>query len=1678
MSEPRSQVSNPFSTGAGGPTFEARVQTAFTVHLLTGTYAPCLPTWPIVHLKLQGRHQGYETDDFIATAEDPATGRRARLLAQIKHDVSFTAGDAVLAEVIQAAWNDFRSDGFERGTDAIALITGPLVSANQRTVPPLLEWARFSEDECDFLGRVATARFSSEGKRRKLEALRAQLARANGGREVADRELWDFLRHFHVIGYDLDQERGGTLQSTLSLIAQRSGRPPHLVWSRVLDHIGSLDMNAGVVTVDNLPEDIRTLFDHLGPLDTQRDLQRLAERTEWVLRDIRTDIAGAHVERPELVLDLLTRVGRHPYLLIGGARGTGKSALARELARRWSGSAPVFALRAEQLGKATLDEVLTAMAVTASPDRIAGALSLSPTKYLFLESLEKVLELEVTSAFEELLAFLQKSGGWVVVMTARDYAVPKLLCTGLARYLTAEHVATIPNFTPEELTQLIEAQPGLAEVGRNERLFGLLRNPYLASLAVQAVNRGGELREGDGEREFRQLVWSWVIEGRCRGEDLRRHATFIAIARDRAKRMVYGVPQADYDADAVVGLEGDGVLRQERGLVYPAHDVLEDWAIEEFIDLEYRRSLQADVAFLEAVGSEPAMVRAFRLWLQRALREEADFPTVLLSFLREPAVPDHWQDEVLATVLLSDHPADFLDALQSDLMANGARLLDRLCFTLRVVAQTPSEVGGNERLTSLRPYGQGWQDVIAFLQGRPDALPEALLPNVVALLEQFARAIPLSGDPPGGSREAGLLALRLLRVRRTDHRRSPLTETLIRVVLRTAVATPDEFRHFLQEDILTEGRDRAGYANTFEDIALRGLEGAFFAKSHPDDLIALARWTWTDHDEDDDARLRFAPYGRRDIDDIFGLGGTRHDYGLVSGAKGPFVWLLRFHFWKGLNFILELCNEGVRRYAEFLDGTPEQDRHHDMWEVEIPLRDGSTRQVYASPDLWSAYRDLGNLPGVVKCALIALENQLIEFSEQARGTEVREQLRHVFDHILRHSDSVAPFAVLGSLATGFPGLYGEVALPILSVLEFYQFDLSRRTQDSSNTSRLSGTAFPGDELSFLLADERNRSNARPWRKEGLEDLIVRLQFSELQEQAFAAVDAVKRASRGTVRERFLLHRIDVRECKFEAGPEPGTVLVRGGPLPEDLKRLQQENGETNRRFGELWAAGEPGRAGKHGEATEGEASEHKAFERARAALESLSTPEEAFMHRTHLLESIASLFQRRHLELSPDDLRWTQELFQQELSEVGDEDDIQGDAHGYPEDRRLIAEVFPLFLRHARTPEERSRVVAQLVSALTHPSGAVREGAANGIRRYLWVDDPPLARQLMNGALEYAHFQQNSLERRWRLRQQELSVAERGGLAEQLRQDLATFRRNFLAAPPPGDLDAVDFTTHSPWFMLPPCLMVPDRSVDPLHIGLYRRMLMLLGEDDGLRRRHSEADQEKFPHEDRTKFEQRFAAFLATVPEGHRVFGDTLRQVCLTSPHLLRWLLTWLFTASEKAGSMEEYWRIWEGLAPTVQRLAREHDPESYGRRDQAVHELLREFMHAGTDWNLNVARETRPLRSGKAAILRFVAETGGHPDVLEGLASLIYTFSEDFFLDGVQVLAPHVRQEDSHYRLTANATFYIETAVARYLGEHSGRIPKAAYGACLALLTAAKRTGSARAFYLRERLLRHHRAA
>lgn len=1688
--------SNPFSTGGGGSNFETRVQAAFVVQMLTGNFAPCLPPYPIVEIKLQGRYDGYFTDDFIAFTSDTQSKNTAKLLAQIKHKVTISEKDETFAQVIQSAWDDFNGELFDISKDSIALITGQLAEIDIQNVRPILEWARHSRDENDFLNKVETPHFSSEKKQRKLAAFRLQLQTANHGEAITDYQLWRFLQSFYLISYDLDIESGSILPLIQSLISRYAIDSASHLWGRIVDVVQNANQNAGTLTIDNLPADLRETFKADGRFPWPSDIEKLRQRSDYIQDSIVSTVAEVHIEQIEYLAGLATLVEESDFVYVTGQRGSGKSSLVKEFFADQK-ERVVFYLRTEDLEQPHLDQVFFSMGLTSSLDEMSLNLSMIPQKYLVLESFEKLLELRRTSAFVDLLNFLKRDNKWTIIATGREYAHQQIVFNFLEPHNSNYSTLSIEGFSNQQVDIVCEQFPQLNQIATNRKLRFMLRNPFFANLAYRTLKAGEEFSTTDSEMQFQQAVWRSVIakeQSRIDGMPMRRRQTFIDIAVTRAKKMTYGIPIIQFDSDVVMALEADDlVIRDDTGsMVSPAHDVFEDWALDHFIESVYEANQDNISHFLKLIGSEPAINRSFRLWLTQKLKIDTDNDKLIGGILTNTSISRHWQDETIAAIFANDDPSILLDRLASRLLLNEGQLLQRFCFILQIACQVPKSPltfpnSGRLDLLFLQPNGKGWEALIRFLYKFRDQLSPEVRPHIASTLEEWLKAFQIAQPYPPAAREAGLLALFLLKDVKDNYRDEGDRKSFLRVIIQTASVIHKEFVELIERDILLndeqENGHRPSYVDDFCKMIFLGFDAAAFCNYEPDLLIELAWFEWLDKEpvEDEFGFSRSGlPIG---VEECFGLDRYRAKMFPASGAKGVFQHLLHFHPRKGLDFILKLLNFSAEKYAySALDSPNASYQGREQWfdqpqvpVISLKLNDETEVKQYASSRLWLAYRGHSVTPDVLQCALMALENWLISCVEADKSNLID----WLFDYILRKSNSVMPTAILASIATAFPIKVGKSAIPILSSPKTYHLDITRFIKDRVGmTINLTGFGF--DPLDQIYVEERRTSNKREWRKETLESAIVRLQFSSLKEEALKAIDQIWEQSNDQST-RFLLHRIDSRNWTAKPDIENNRIAFEAEHLDPDLEQIQQETQEYSRKLNRLLAM---------------QAWSQSKFENEELDRTYYINIREAIIEAKELFEMLkdgdfkenplyiggivtaASVFVRDYLhELEDEDLSWCIELFHNAIIPSMNfynprmsmsNADLNGSA--------VAASVLPVLLDTADDIDDIQLIKQWIIIGITHASEEIRRATANGIREHLWQRDERFAEICFNVAIDYAKFEKDIHAQRNMI--SFVDGDERRKALSELKDLVEDFRKQILNSETEINYQGVSLETHSPWHILEPSLMIPISTTQSTHVAFLSQMLTLFFQDEMKKnnRAVNRDKRESFHYKVPLNFCDYFSKHFHHKSSAAN-YIEPLEHGCHVAPDFINYLLLCVAVEAEKVNKPSLYWHLWQQLSSSVQQIAVK-DKEA--RRDRfhspKSDKLIRNMLKSNNRWK-NIDSENAQIAEGRELLLNFASNTGENPIVFHGLAKLLFHFPILFFKDGIHILSKHQATVGGTQLLQeVNTAYYVEVAIQRYLSEQEGSISRKMHSSFLVLLNGIVETASSRAYFIRERLIHAHR--
>lgn len=214
---------------------------------------PIFHGWEIKEIGFQVNSISFKTDDILVTLRKEDDTRK--ILGQIKHSVPVINGKGPFRDAIEDAWKDFNSSSFRRGFDVIVLITGRLSQADWHAIE-LLDLARNLSFRA-FSERLGTL---PQGLAKKYKVFKAQLENANGGEVLSDGGIYDFLRNFYILGYDLSLRHSVTEALLKSHISQFNPASVDVAWSAVKEFVENQNASSGVFVKDDIPSEIKSLF--------------------------------------------------------------------------------------------------------------------------------------------------------------------------------------------------------------------------------------------------------------------------------------------------------------------------------------------------------------------------------------------------------------------------------------------------------------------------------------------------------------------------------------------------------------------------------------------------------------------------------------------------------------------------------------------------------------------------------------------------------------------------------------------------------------------------------------------------------------------------------------------------------------------------------------------------------------------------------------------------------------------------------------------------------------------------------------------------------------------------------------------------------------------------------------------------------------------------------------------------------------------------------------------------------------------------------------------------------------------------------------------------------------------------------------------------------------------------
>lgn len=1656
----QSRVSSPAATGGAGTFFEQHANASFLALLLVRGIPPICTNCRVVEVHLQTEHLGWNTDDFLVVGETDS-GHRRRLVGQVKRSLSVSYSDDDFKGAVLDAWSDFKSGAnFDKDTDQFVIVTLLGSSTLIRFFSALLDCARSSKDGVDFEHRLTTPGFVHSKVVDYCDEVRKILDESEG-RPVTFEEIRDFLRFIYLLSWDLNTGTSQTEAWVKTLLAHTSNQDDPVAsatdtWNALLRLVGSGTPQAAIYFRDNLPTELRTKHTPVTAADDAA-IQALSDQTTLLVTGIRTVIGeSAHVHRAEVVARVLDDIELSQVVLITGEAGGGKSGVAKAAVEVLMESSCVFAFRAEQFAATHLNATFVGVHPGLITSKLRSLLATHDRKTILIESVERLLEASSRGAFIDLMRMIAHDPTWRLILTCRDYS-SDLVRTSFLEYAGLRHsVVTVPPLSDNELAQLRQHCPHLSRPLDNPPLRLLLKNPYFLDMAAR-LSWSDESPLPANERSLRKKFWREVIRDDGRpgdGMPRRREQAFVEVSLRRARALTAFARCDDLDGAVIDRLRNDALLRlspNSDNLAAAAHDVLEDWALLEWIDRQFELASQELPALCPVMGTYPALRRTYKKWLsEQVILDPPSAGRILDEAISRTGLPQYFVDDTIVSLLRSSRGSELLEHRWPQLVADGNKLLLRAMHLLRVgCVRTPSWAGASPNIASIMcvPDGGAWSALLKVIRHHLNHFSEPEYGQLISFIEDWSQGVSWQAPYPDGANDAASIVLELL-FKVDDYRSEDQRERLLKILVKLPLSVRERFVSLMHSE--RNDDDWGHLGEELSDLILTEMDGMPSCRDLPDEVVALARKKFILTDVDSDDGYYFG--SSMEMESLFGLRLYSHDFFPASAYRGPFLFLLRSHPQKGIAFIIELMNHATEAFAhprypmEYVDGPVE---------MELHFSDGTTRTQWVNDRLWNLYRGTSVGPYLLQSALMALEYWLHELLES-----VPSVVDTLLVRLLRDSNSAAVSSVVASVVTASPKLCPEAGLVLLRSPECIILDRMRMVHESQAPGRMMEFFPQLDTTKKVYDNERKQSDALAHRSKDLEVAVLNLQLGVAVDRIHAVLDE-HRASLPAPDEqnddvrswRLALDRMDLRRYRpSDRAAEPVSkrstdeganeqhhvaLFIEMQPPDPDVQemvdRTNDEYSAFNRDMGLLmWGQG-------IFERNEKSSAKPEEWREKLAMAQQLSGNfDDAFggIDKTSSAQAFvaAICIRDQWSELTSSEQDWCVETICAAIAAKSDESDQMASCQRYSlSGDRPAAFIVSALCGKQLSESQRQQVIRALARALTHGIDEVAEYAASGASLHLWIADSHLAIRCINSLAQQAVLLQRDFDAEKRKTYQ-----ERRSIEVLKRESVTSIRRMIEGVETVDEQSHAQFNTRG-WIgahaLVRVLLIAKCAPTESVSVQLFRRASEALqywwGADRRRRGRDSDHSNDR-PHRIEPTITTLLERFVLQVSaeDAQFVLEPILAEV-ERNPREVSRFVRGLTSAEDSLFRPGNFWAIWEQFASRIQnsRLIEKIDDSRYYSGDELMSSIF-----LGSWWKDEV-RHWRSLDGYVERIHKLFLALPPSAVILDDYVRFLYHIGEQSLPSAFMHVASRLQAGSPMQMLSKdNTVFMLESILRRFV--------------------------------------------
>jgi hypothetical protein len=1144
-------------TGGAGFLYEDNIAARFLLDLLSGKNSLGEEFGRVMRVDWQVRDDGWLIDDLVVSSNASGSERAAALSIKSNRQV---VASGFPKHFVESAWEQWLGHNTERkfneDRDALVIATGQLANnVGQAWAKLLMEALQTTSER--LLARLSTAKKSkspqsSKTQRSLFTSLHCpkNLSQLGKSDDLATARL---LRHIRVLHFDFEkpgsQDLGRALLDCQSVLETGTAAKAKSLWRHLTAFASEKRSTGGSVDIGGLLAALNGHFDLSPHPDFRSDWEAINRHTKETMENVRTEIVGlSPLSRKKELQKIEKNLKTHGICLITGESGSGKSALMKVEALRnyknifWPSAELLDSDNSQDLEKrlGLLHSLIDVLGTAVGPSLIViDAIEACSERGLRLLShlLRVRSEKGADSRVHVLLAFQIESSQRILTRLAEDrlaIVFPELLA--------------IERPAEEEITKMVKGVPGLRWSTLRVEMRSILTNLKILDWVIQAT-KGGFAIDGQSFMGLTQLIeklWTRWVEGTGDGRHARA-GLLMQIASIEADTLSAGVPLSRLEhaqQQALPGLESDDLLHVRSARIFLSHDLLGDWARMMFLVSENPSNPLADPQRI----TSPRWHRAIRLFGQKLLEESTvsrvEWQRTVAKYSNGTDGEKIVCDLLLESVFLATNARTLLEIVWPVLIADGGsllhRMIDRFLFVatlpdprLQQIADTSEQATQLEHLFRI-PYWPYWLPFLATLHAhRTEIIP--LMPlNVARVCNLWLRTMPKEfepGHPLSWRNQAAELAIdvtREIQKRKADGQyfTNKADQVVYEALLYAAMDFPDLVSELLLElagrrelpvkkkvTVKKEQKVKIRYpillprgdlhepwpdgprfrvSEAFQNACLSSGAFVSLAQAKPEVALEVLLAVCIEEPKYDN----YHSYSlMMDCGVEHWMGGHPPLY-----FRGPFLQFLKAAPEQGLSFILRLINFATRRCTETEPERLRSFRIEQIEQVEVPS--GITLTINRKKRHWLGdsrtfrwHNDFPPETTIIPSALMALEKWLYEQIDQ------KIDVNPWLERILNESESVAFAGLLFDVGKYKLSLFEGLLRPLLSVYEFYEWDLHVTAQRSSFNAGLIGWGMGLRQSPKLVALAREWYQM-PHRHYLLQDIAIRMMLLRPKLQSF------------------------------------------------------------------------------------------------------------------------------------------------------------------------------------------------------------------------------------------------------------------------------------------------------------------------------------------------------------------------------------------------------------------------------------------------------------------------------------------------------------------------------------------------------------------------------------------------